>query len=204
MVLQVDFFFSPASRYSYLAATQIAALERDTGCTVVWRPVHGPDIRELRGRDPFQGPPLSGQYELEYRKADAEAWAAFYGVAFREPREFHFDYRLLVRGAVAGQLLGGGTGFLLALSDAVYGSGRWPLDVSLLLELCASYGIDRDQFTALLGSECVAAILAQSAREAFERGAFGVPTFFVGSHMFWGNDRLVLVRRAILASSSRP
>jgi 2-hydroxychromene-2-carboxylate isomerase len=194
----VDFFFSPASRYSYLAATQIAALERDTGCTVVWRPVHGPDIRALRGRDPFQGPALSGQYEHEYRRTDAEAWAAFYGVPFREPREFHFDYRLLAEGAAAGQLLGGGTGFLLALCSAVYASGRWPMDVPLLVELCATYDVDRDRFVAELGSERVARILAQSAQEAFERGAFGVPTFFVGSRMFWGNDRLALVRHALL------
>src|SRR5580765_2356200 len=105
MVASVEFFFSPASRYSYLAATQIEALERDTGCTVVWRPVHGPDIRALRGRDPFQGTALSGQYEPAYRQTDAEAWAALYRVPFREPREFHFDYKLVARGAVTGQLL---------------------------------------------------------------------------------------------------
>ena len=101
MSQEVDFFFAPASRYSYLAATQIGKLERDTGCTVRWRPVHGPDIRKLRGHDPFSGPAVSGQYEWEYRKVDAEAWAAFYGVPFREPRELHFDFELLVRGAVA-------------------------------------------------------------------------------------------------------
>ena len=33
-----------------------------------------------------------------------------------------------VKGAIAGQRLGGGSGFLLAVADAVYGSGRWPLD----------------------------------------------------------------------------
>jgi 2-hydroxychromene-2-carboxylate isomerase len=199
---QVDFFFSPASRYSYLAATQIAALERETGCFVTWRPVHGPDIRELRGRDPFQGPAVSGQYEPAYRKADAEAWAAFYGVPFQEPREFHFDYKLLVRGAIAAQRLGGGSAFLLALADAVYGSDRWPLDRALLVELSRSHGIDSDRFIAELDSDSVTATLAQTAQEAFERGAFGVPTFFVGSQMFWGNDRLVLVRHALLSGDS--
>ena len=202
MASRVEFFFSPASRYSYLAATQIAALERETGCAVVWRPVHGPDIRELRGRDPFRGPALSGQYEPEYRKADAEAWAAFYGVPFREPREVHFDYKLLVEAAVAGQLLGGDTGFLPALADAVYGSGRRPLDAGLVLELAVNHGMSPDQFRAELASERVAAVLVRSAREAFERGAFGVPTFFVGSRMFWGNDRLALVRHALLTPAA--
>src|ERR687898_1359015 len=32
------------------------------------------------------------------------------------------------------------------------------------------------------------------------RGAFGVPTFFLGDRMFWGNDRLVLLEAALAQS----
>jgi len=38
----VEFFFSPGSRYSYLAASQMTTLATETGCTVDWRPVHAP------------------------------------------------------------------------------------------------------------------------------------------------------------------
>jgi 2-hydroxychromene-2-carboxylate isomerase len=31
---------------------------------------------------------------------------------------------------------------------------------------------------------------------ALKRGAFGVPTFFVGSELFWGHDRLHQVAKA--------
>jgi len=34
----VEFFFSPGSRYSYLAASQIPSIEAETGCVVDWRP----------------------------------------------------------------------------------------------------------------------------------------------------------------------
>lgn len=202
MAVKVEFFFAPGSRYSYLAATQMAGLERETGCSVVWRPVHGPDIRRLRGRDPFDGPALSGQYEPEYRTADAEAWAALYGVPFREPRESKFDFELLVRGAAAAQNLGGGSDLLLAITDAVYGSSRWPLDEDLLAGLSAAHGIAPVRFLDELRSERVDVALAESARSAFERGAFGVPTFFVGLRMFWGNDRLPLVRHALITHAA--
>lgn len=197
MAPHVEFFFSPASRYSYLAATQIAALERDTGCGVAWRPVHGPDIRRLRGRDPFDGSMLSGQYEPAYREADARAWAAFYGVPFHEPQEFEFDYLLLVRGAIAGQRLGAPEEFLLTLAAAVFGDARWPIDAALLIELASNRGLDPNRFADELESDGVRDQVAANAREAFERGAFGVPTFFVGEQRFWGNDRLPLVRHAI-------
>src|SRR5215470_15595475 len=93
----VDFFFSPGSRYSYLAASQIPSIEAEHGCRVDWRPVNGPDIRALRGRDPFSGEPLSGQYEWSYRQRDAEAWADYYGIRFREPPTHEFDFKLLAR-----------------------------------------------------------------------------------------------------------
>ena len=32
--------------------------------------------------------------------------------------------------------------------------------------------------------------LAANTQRAFERGAFGIPTFFVGDEMFFGKDRL--------------
>ena len=192
--MRVEFFFSPASRYSYLASTQIRVLESEARCSVVWRPVHGPDIRRLRGRDPFSGPALSGQYEPSYRRADAEAWAEQYGVPFQEPREFHFDYALLVRAALAGQNLGGGAEFLLGLGTAVFGSGRWPIDEALLIEVAEAHGLEPARFTNELRSGAVAEAMAHAAREAFERGAFGVPTFFAEKRMFWGNDRIPLLR----------
>src|SRR6185369_5309227 len=67
-LMHVEFFFAPGSRYSYLAASQVPALERETGCTVEWRPVSGTEIRSFRGRDPFVGEPVSGQYDWTYRR----------------------------------------------------------------------------------------------------------------------------------------
>src|SRR5262245_29817145 len=64
----VEFFFSPGSRYSYLAASQIPSIEAETGCVVDWRPVNGADVRARRGRDPFAGDSISGQYDWDYRR----------------------------------------------------------------------------------------------------------------------------------------
>jgi 2-hydroxychromene-2-carboxylate isomerase len=39
--------------------------------------------------------------------------------------------------------------------------------------------------------------LRQNTDRAVERGVFGAPTFFVGSEMFWGNDRFDFVEEAL-------
>ncbi|HYQ84303.1 MAG TPA: hypothetical protein VEP28_09920, partial [Rubrobacter sp.] len=83
----VRFYYSVGSRYSYLASTQMAKLERETGCEVVWRPLYSVDLYGLRGASPFEGEPVSGQYDWDYRRRDAERWADHYGVPPTRSRE---------------------------------------------------------------------------------------------------------------------
>jgi 2-hydroxychromene-2-carboxylate isomerase len=193
----VDFFFSPGSRYCYLAATRLAEIETRTRCEFRWRPVNGVALRQLRGRDPFRGEPVSGQYDWNYRQRDAERWADFYGIPYREPPSHEFDFELLARAAAAAARLGAAASYALALYSAIYASDAWPLDRALCLEVAERNGLPRSAFENTLDSRETTELLADNAREANARGAFGVPTFFLGEDMYWGNDRLVLLEHAL-------
>jgi 2-hydroxychromene-2-carboxylate isomerase len=193
----VEFFFSPASRYSYLAASQMPALEADTGCRVDWRPVHGPDIRRLRGHDPFAGVPVSGQYDWTYRRIDAQRWADCYGIPYREPPTHDFDFRLLARAATVGRALGAAAVYGWRLTAAVYAGDVWPPDEALCRRIAVDVGLPEAAFGELLGSEETERLLAAAAAEAHRRGAFGVPTFFLGDDLFWGNDRIGILRHVL-------
>jgi 2-hydroxychromene-2-carboxylate isomerase len=196
----VEFFFSPGSRYSYLAASQIPQLESDTGCRVRWRPVRGTDIRSFRGRDPFQGEPVSGQYEWPYRRRDAESWARYYGIPFREPPSRDLDFQLLARAAESANRMGAVAAYGWRLCRSVYGSDAWPLDLPLCVRVAEEVGLVAGDFASLIRDPETDRRLEAAAREAHERGAFGVPTFFLGAEMFWGNDRIVLLRHALTES----
>ena len=193
----VDFFFSPGSRYSYLAASQVARIESSLGCCFTWRPVRGTDIRALRGRDPFEGDPVSGQYDWSYRQRDAEMWAEHYGIRFREPLNHQLDFDLLARASAAGVILGQAAAYGSALCNAAYGSERWPIDLAVCLALGDQIGLDRADLERVLDTGEPDDLLSDTAREAHDRGAFGVPTFFFAGNMYWGNDRLPLLERAL-------
>src|SRR5262249_36286639 len=167
----VDFYYAIGSRYSYLASTQIPQLERETGARVRWHPVHGPDIRKLRGRDPFAGEPLSGQYEWPYRRYDAECWADYYGVPFREPRDPHFDYRLLVKAATAAKRMGAVVPYSQALFRAVWVESVWPLDEDVCRQAAASVGLSSSEFGEVLLEPATDDELGSTAAEAHRRGA---------------------------------
>jgi len=193
----VEFFFSPGSRYCYLAGSQLPRIASRTGCRFDWRPVSGVEIRRLRGRDPFQGESVSGQYDWAYRERDAEMWAEFYGIPFREPPSHEFDFDLLARAAATAKRLGAVESYGWALCSLVYGSSTWPLDRGVCAELAQQLGLPRVQFDRGLDESPTRELLEQNARDAYSRGAFGVPTFFVDGTMYWGNDRLVLLENKL-------
>ena len=197
----VEFFFSPGSRYSYLAASQVPRIEADIGCRFVWRPVRGTEIRALRGRDPFQGEPISGQYDWSYRERDAAMWAEYYGIPFREPPNHELDFDLLARAAAAGKLLGAAGPYGWALCSTAYGSETWPINREICLSLAEQSGLARDDLNRMLDDPASRELLCRTAREAHERGVFGVPSFFFAGRLYWGNDRLALLEHAIRVNS---
>lgn len=63
----IDFYYSIGSRYSYLASTQIQTLEKEFNCQILWHPVNSMRMIGKGGKSPFEGEPVSGQYEWNYR-----------------------------------------------------------------------------------------------------------------------------------------
>lgn len=198
----VEFLFSPGSRYCYLAGSQLPRIAARAGCRVEWKPVRGAEIRRLRGPDPFQGAPVSGQYDWPYRQRDAEMWAAYYGIPFREPPTHDFDFDLLSRAAAAGARLGAAEACGWAIAAAVYGSERWPLDRAACLAVAVELDLDARAFERALDEPATQELLERNERDAHARGAFGVPTLFCDGVSYWGNDRLVLLEHALARGAS--
>jgi 2-hydroxychromene-2-carboxylate isomerase len=201
----VDAYLGLGSRYSYLASTQLDRIAAETGATFNWIPIVSPELYPA-GRNPFQGQPVSGQYDWNYRKQDARTWADFYRVPFREPLDrLEFEPRELVLGALAagrGQARGA---MMRRLFAAVFIEDRSRIDRAALVECATEIGLDREAFARALDDEATERERAKIREEAKARGVFGVPFFLVGDRAFFGNDRLVLLEHYLkqVASSSR-
>lgn len=173
------------SRYSYLAATQVAGLEARTG----WRfdpwPVASPDLIRAAygGKSPFVAPTPGTVYDPAWRDEDAARWAAFYGVPYHAPTVAPEDARALAclcwraEGAQARWAL------VHAIYDALFAHRQ---TVAEVLEA----QVDR---AGLVPAEAGQARHQAAMAEAQALGIFGVPTVDTGDALFWGNDRLVLV-----------
>jgi 2-hydroxychromene-2-carboxylate isomerase len=191
---QVDFFFGLGSRYSYLAATQVPLIARETGARFIWRPLFSRVLIARAGRDPFAADARRGQYEPAYRTKDAQRWARYYGVAYAEPDWDAIDWRLLAMACVAAELLGLAEPVARALFAQCFEKGGRPFDPDSLAELAAQLEAPADEFRSLLQSDAVERRHEQNIADALAAGAFGVPSFVVNGELFWGQDRLSLLR----------
>src|SRR5262249_48493992 len=156
------------------------------------QPIGSGELLNLRGASPFQGAPLSRQYEWDYRRRDAVAWAEYYGVPFVEPKPLPTDHRLMARACHAAGMRGALRPSCDAMFQAVFVSNE-DIDEQTCAAIASRLKLDEQLFSEAIRSSPVNERVTTSARRAFERGAFSVPTFFVRDRMFWGNDRLVLL-----------
>jgi 2-hydroxychromene-2-carboxylate isomerase len=190
----VDFYYSIGSRYSYLAQSQVGALERDFDVEVRWYPLQSAALMRMAGRTPFEGPAASTQYLPDYRSRDAGRWAKHYGIAYAEPDWAKIDFARVNLAAVAAASQSDPRRYSETLFRHAYGEDAVAFDDRTLAALAHAAGIDGDRLVAEIDAPETAARHHATLEAAHAAGVFGVPSFVTGSEAFWGNDRIVLLR----------
>ncbi|NMF56586.1 2-hydroxychromene-2-carboxylate isomerase [Pseudanabaena yagii] len=201
MQSRIDFYYGLGSRYSYLAASQISRFEAKFDCKFIWKPLFSGSLINLRQHNPFTH--SSGQYDWGYRQRDAKLWADYYGIPFHEPKLKAIAPELLAIAVLAANRHNLLEAYSQILFKAIFAE-QLEIQVDVLVQLATSLGIPKDDFQAALRSPDLQIELEQITQEASQRGAFGVPTFFVNDEMFWGNDRLVLLEHYLAQTGTLP
>jgi 2-hydroxychromene-2-carboxylate isomerase len=199
----VDFYLGLGSRYSYLAASQVDRIEASHNCRFVWKPIASGFLMDRRGGNPFRGEPVSGQYDWGYREYDAKCWASYYGIPFCEPAAFGVDPEVLALACLAAEGQGALVPCCRLLQHLIFVDGV-AIDDDVIADLPAQLRLDQLAFRRELAMPRTRTRHDNLLDEARRRGAFGVPTFFLGERMFWGNDRLVLLEAALTGVDMPP
>lgn len=192
MTPEVDFLFDVVCPYAYLASTQVEALARRTGATLRWRPVLLGGLLRATGapEDPNR---LMSAAKRRIMAADRARTAALHGVPLREPPEHPRRTVDAMRLALA--LPDGPARAALAheLFAAYWVRGDDVADVRVLGEISVRHGLPADAHARPELREGLRAATEAAAAQ----GAFGVPSFVVGGRLWWGEDRMGLVERAL-------
>jgi 2-hydroxychromene-2-carboxylate isomerase len=188
--MSVEFFWDVASPYSYLASTQLFRLP-----DVRYRPfLLGGVFKATDNRMPASVPA-----KARYLLHDLRRWADAYAVPMVLPPDIVFPINSIepMRVAVCCDELGKGAAYCHALFARYWGQGQDVSDAKVLATVLADIGLDAGAVLARASTQETKDRLRQHTDEAVTRGAFGAPTFFVGEQMFWGNDRIEHILRAL-------
>jgi 2-hydroxychromene-2-carboxylate isomerase len=142
--------------------------------------------------------PMAVPAKGNYMAIELRRWAKRYGVPFRDnPHPFMRNTMRLVRGAVAAQKLGVFDAYHDAVYRAVWAEAIDLGDDATLARVLDKAGVPATEILPAVERQDVKGALRRNTDQAVSRGVFGAPTFFVGSEMFWGNDRLDFVEEAL-------
>ena len=193
MARTVEFYFDYGSPYSYLADTQIEAIAKRTGATLVRKPMLLGGVFKSTGNSSPAEQPLKSKWSA----FDMPMWAKHYGVPFRPNPFFPVNTLALMRGATAAQIDGVFEAYHPAMFKAMWVDGRNLNDLKEVVAVLKAAGLDAQKIGNRIQDQDVKDRLKAVTDEAVSRGVFGAPTSFVGDMMFFGNDRLPFVELAL-------
>jgi 2-hydroxychromene-2-carboxylate isomerase len=200
MTPYIEYFYSTHSAFAYLGSARFMEIARAAGRRIVHRPFDfGPVLRAARGAG-FSG--FSPAHRAYFFGREIERWSQFRGAPVIAHRPTHHDNDLSLSSGmiIAAAAAGLDPGNLAhAILEAHWRDDADHADPETLAGIATRAGHDAG---ALLARACESDVQAQfkaNTEEAIARSVFGSPTYFVDGDMFYGQDRLELLERALRA-----
>ncbi|MDO8652113.1 MAG: 2-hydroxychromene-2-carboxylate isomerase [Undibacterium sp.] len=184
----LEFWFEFASNYSYLTVMRIDALAAEYGVAVVWKPfLLGPVFKSFGwNNSPFVLQKEKGAYVWQ----DMTRQCKKYRLPWTRPTDFPRASLLPMRVALVGAEQPWMSEYCQRIMQINFVEDR-PIDhADVVNEVLTSLNLPASDILLAAQSEENKRRLRLQTEQAHQRGIFGAPTFFVGTDMFWGNDRL--------------
>lgn len=197
----IEFFFDCSSPWTYLAFHNLQPLAAELKEPIRWRPVLvggifnavNPSVYAMRDN------PVPAKWA--YMLKDLQDWAREAGLKIvMPPRVFPVNSVKAMRGCLWLEPQGKLLPFATAVFEAYWGREEDISKDDVLLKICEQVEVDEKEFLDGIAQPAIKEQLKANTEEVIRRGGFGSPTLFLGDDMYFGNDRLSLLKSAILRS----
>lgn len=196
---RLEFFYDLSSPWTYLAASRIEALARDTGAELVWKPILVGGVFNAVNREVYETRAAPDHPKYRHMSKDLQDCARYYGLKIRfRPTVFPVNSAAAMRGAFLAEERGCIHAYNMIVGDTYWGRDRDISQDEVLREIAGEAGFQPDEFLEAVRAPALKERLKANTQELIDRGGFGSPTMFVdGGDMYFGNDRLFLVEDAL-------
>jgi 2-hydroxychromene-2-carboxylate isomerase len=206
----IEFFFDCSSPWTYLAFHNIRPLAAEFGVPITWRPILVGGIFNTVNPTVYAAREQPVPAKARYSAKDLQDWAALAGLRIRMPPSvLPVNSVKAMRACIVLAPQNRLAAFAAAVFEVYWGEDQDISQDAVLSEVCERVGIDAGALLTAAAAPEAKVQLRANTDEVIARGGFGSPTIFVGGDdMYFGNDRMPLIRaaleRATAARSRRP
>lgn len=187
----LDFIFDFGSPNAYLSWKVLPGVLERTGARLNLIPCLLGGLFKLTNNQPPMAAfgPVKGK--LDYERLETQRFVARHGLSkFRFNPHFPVNTLLIMRGLVAARRQGVGEAYVEAVVNAMWEDGQKMDDPQVVATVLTAAGLNAQAILEATQDPEVKAELMANTEASAARGAFGIPTFFVGEEMFFGKERL--------------
>ena len=197
----IEFFFDCSSPWTYLAFHNVQPLAKEFNVEISWRPILVGGIFNTVNPSVYAQRETPVPLKARYMKKDLADWARSAGLAIKmPPTVFPVNSVKAMRGCIwlSRESAKDMVPFARAVFETYWGEDKDISKDEVLTGICHKVGVDPQAFLAGIGAPDIKDQLKANTEEVVARGGFGSPTIFLDrTDMYFGNDRMPLIREAL-------
>lgn len=190
---RLEWWFDFSCPYAYLSSVQVEALAARTGAELDIRPMLLGGV--FRAREvPQKLFNALGAEKARHNANDLVRYARLFDASYEMPAGHPFRTVEALRTLL---VVGPTMPMIHSYYRKYWVEGRDISSEEVLTEVLTEHGHDAQKVLAEIQSDAIKTDLRKRTDEAIERGVFGAPAFFVDDQLYWGQDRMHYVERAL-------
>ena len=200
---KVEFFFDCSSPWTYLAFHRFQSIIKEVNVDIYWKPILVGGVFNKVNQDVYNNRLNPNPLKFKYSRKDLQDWANYYKISINWPKIFPLNAVNVMRAVIVSETFDKLIPFSLLCFENYWSKGIDISDLNILSELAESIDIDKEIFQEEIKKQNTKDLLRSNTDELINRGGFGSPTIFInGNDMYFGNDRMELVRKKIIEETN--
>jgi 2-hydroxychromene-2-carboxylate isomerase len=193
----IDYYMTVASPWTYFGHERLRAIAARHGAAIAVKPVDFGKIFPVSGGLPL---PKRAPQRQAYRLVELARWRDFLRIPINlQPKFATSSVDAAAKWILAAAETSAPAALDLAgaLMRARWAEERDVADEATLAAIASAHSLDAAALGARAATPEIAARFEALTQEAIDRQVFGAPTYAYGGELFWGQDRLDFLERAL-------
>ena len=187
----LDFWFDFHSPWCYFACHRIGQLAKEFNLKINWKPVHLANLIDaIGGRRPLE----ANKNFVDWYQQDQKDTAHLYGLKYEPHSEYPKRPSRALRAAIYAQEQGLAELFVKTMMTGYWSAQKDISDMQWIQSIGQNLGLSSSTLSDVMTSDEYKEKLNSNLHKAIELKLFGLPTIIFGEKLYWGNDRIDLLR----------